>query len=150
MRETINEALKAAIKAGEKRRMSTLRLINAAIKDRDIEARGEGRETVTDDEILAIMLRMVAQREESASIYAEAGREELAAQEREEIEIIREFLPKPLSEAEVTAAIDEAIGATGAEGLRDMGKVVGALKKKFPGRIDFGEASKAIKAKLTG
>jgi uncharacterized protein YqeY len=148
MREKINAALKAAIKAGQKRRTSTLRLINAAIKDRDIEARGEGREAVTDDEILAIMLKMVAQREESASVYAEAGREELAAQEREEIEIIREFLPKPLSEDEVTAAIDEAIEATGAEGLRDMGKVVGTLKKRFPGRIDFGEASKTIKARL--
>ncbi len=150
MREKINEALKAAIKAGQKRRTSTLRLINAAIKDRDIEARGEGREAVTEDEILAIMQKMVVQREESATIYADAGRAELAAQEREEIEIIREFLPKPLSEDEVAAAIDDAVGATGAEGLRDMGKVVGALKKKFPGRIDFGDASKAIKAKLTG
>lgn len=150
MREKINAALKAAIKAGQKRRTSTLRLINAAIKDRDIEARGEGREAVTDDEILAIMLKMVAQREESASIYAEAGRGELADQEREEITVIQEFLPTPLSDEEVATAIDEAVEATGAEGLRDMGKVVGALKQKFPGRIDFGEASKAIKAKLAG
>jgi uncharacterized protein YqeY len=148
MREQINEALKAAIKAREQRRMATLRLISAAIKDRDIDARGEGKEAVSDNEILAILQKMVKQREESAAIYAEAGREELATQEREEMDIIREFLPKPLSEDEVGAAIDEAIEVTGAEGLRDMGKVVGLLKKKFPGRIDLGEASKAIKAKL--
>lgn len=148
MREQINEALKQAIKGREQRRTATLRLINAAIKDRDIDARGEGKEAVSDNEILAILQKMVKQREESAAIYAEAGREELATQEREEIAIIQEFLPKPLTDEEVGSAIDEAIAATGAEGLRDMGKVVGRLKKKFPGRIDLGEASKAIKAKL--
>lgn len=128
--------------------MNTLRLIKAAIKDRDIDARGEGREAVTDAEILSIMQKMVRQREESAQIYDGAGRKELGDQEREEIGIIQEFLPQSLSEAEVMAAIDAAIAETGAQGLRDMGKVVNALKTKHPGRIDLGAASKTVKAKL--
>lgn len=148
MRDRINAALKQAVKARETRRMATLRLVNAAIKDRDIDARGEGREAVSDEEILAILQKMIKQREESARIYAENGRAELAEQENEEISIIQEFLPQPLSEDEVGAAIDEAIADTGAESLRDMGKVVSALKAKFPGRIDFGKASKVVKAKL--
>ncbi|WP_029040709.1 GatB/YqeY domain-containing protein [Cucumibacter marinus] len=148
MRDRINAALKQAVKARETRRMATLRLVNAAIKDRDIDARGEGREAVTDEEILAILQKMIKQREESARIYAENGRAELAQQENEEIDIIQEFLPQPLSDEEVEAAIDEAIAETGAESLRDMGKVVSALKAKFPGRIDFGKASKVVKAKL--
>ena len=150
MRDRIYEALKAAIKGRQPRRMATLRLISAAIKDRDIDARGEGREAVSDDEILSLMQKMVRQREESATVFADAGRPELAAQELEEIGIIQEFLPQPLSAEEVGAAIAEAIAATGAEGLRDMGKVVGALKTKFPGRIDLGKASKTIKTRLHG
>jgi hypothetical protein len=148
MRDRINDALKIATKARQERRMNTLRLIKAAIKDRDIDARGEGREAVTDAEILSIMQKMVRQREESAQIYDGAGRKELGDQEREEIGIIQEFLPQSLSEAEVLAAIDAAIAETGAKGLRDMGKVVNALKTKHPGRIDLGAASKTVKAKL--
>ncbi|WP_424982785.1 GatB/YqeY domain-containing protein [Maritalea sp. S77] len=150
MRDQINQALKHALKNRETRRMGTLRLINAAIKDRDIEARGKGKEAVDDAEILQILQKMVKQREESAAVYAENDREELAAQERAEIEVIQDFLPKPLSDDEVEAAIDAAIEETGAQSLKDMGKVVGVLKAKYPGRIDFGQASKAVKAKLNG
>lgn len=150
MREEINAGLKEAIKARDSRRSTTLRLINAAIKDRDIAARGEGREKISDADILALMQKMVKQREESADIYDKAEREELAAQEREEIGIIQVFLPQQLGEAEVAVEIDAAIAETGAESLRDMGKVVGALKAKFPGRIDFGKASKFVKEKLGG
>lgn len=150
MRETINAALKDAIKARDARRTTTLRLINAAIKDREIAARGEGKEGVQHDEVMALLQKMVKQREESAALYAEAGRAELEAQEREEIAIIKEFLPKPLRENEVEAAIKEAIAETGAHGLRDMGKVVGVLKAKYPGQIDFGKASKQVKAQLGG
>lgn len=148
MRDKISLALKEAIKARDTRRTATYRLINAAIKDRDIEARGQGKEPASDQDILQIMQKMVKQREESAAVYAENNREELAAQEREEIAIIQEFLPQPLSDDEVDAAIKAAIAETGAEGLRDMGKVVGVLKAKFPGRIDMGQASKSVKAAL--
>jgi len=150
MRDKISSALKDAIKARDTRRTGTYRLINAAIKDRDIDARGKGKEPVSEQEILQIMQKMVKQREESATVYAENDREELAAQEREEITVIQEFLPQPLSDDEIQAAIKDAIAQTGAEGLRDMGKVVGVLKGKFPGRIDMGQASKSVKAALNG
>lgn len=148
MRDQINEGLKKAMKAHDTRRTVTLRLINAAIKDRDINARGEGREKISEEEILALLQKMVKQREDSVAIYEKAGRQDLATQEREEIEIIQDYLPQPLSDEEVDAAIDAAIVETEAEGLRDMGKVVGALKAKYPGRIDFGHASKKVKQKL--
>ncbi len=150
MRDEINAGLKEAIKARDPRRTTTLRLINAAIKDRDIAARGEGREKVSDSDILALLQKMVKQREESAEIYAKAERMDLAEQERAEIAIIQHYLPQPLSDEEVAAAIDAVVAETGAEGLRDMGKVVGALKEKFPGRIDFGKASKLVKDRLAG
>jgi len=122
----------------------------AAIKDRDIDARGRGREEISDSDILALLQKMVKQREESAKIYAEAGREELAEQERQEIAIIEGFLPQPMSEEEVGLAIEAAIGETGAQSLRDMGKVVAELKARYPGRIDFGQAAKLVKEKLGG
>lgn len=148
MREQINAAMKDALRARDGRRTTTLRLINAAIKDREIAARGEGKDGIADEDVLAILQKMVKQREESATIYAQNARPELEAQEREEIEIIREFLPKPLSETDVEAAIKAAIAETGAEGLRDMGKVVAVLKSKYPGQIDFGQASRQVKAQL--
>ncbi|GGA45628.1 GatB/YqeY domain-containing protein [Pelagibacterium lentulum] len=150
MRDQINAALKEAIKARDTRRTTTLRLINAAIKDREIAARGEGKEGVSDDEILALLQKMVKQREESAGMYAKAGRTDLEEQERAEIEIIKDYLPKPLSAEDVDAAIKDAIVETGAEGLRDMGKVVGVLKAKYPGQIDFGQASRQVKTALGG
>lgn len=148
MRDDINDSLKDALKARDSRRAATLRLINAAIKDRDIAARGEGKDQISDDDILALLQKMVKQREESIAVYTKAGRDDLVEQEEAEIVIIKDYLPKPLGDEEVSAEIDAAIAETGAEGLRDMGKVVGALKAKFPGRIDFGKASRIVKDKL--
>jgi uncharacterized protein YqeY len=148
MREEISDGYKAAMKAGDKRRTATLRAINAAIKDKDIEARGLGKEPLADADVLALLQKMVKQREESLGIYEKAGREDLAVVEREEIAILGEFLPKGLSEAEVDAAIKAAIEKTGASGGKDMGKVIASLKADYPGRIDFGKASARVKAAL--
>ena len=148
MRDQINDGYKTALKAGDKRRTATLRAINAAIKDKDIEARGHGKGPLDGAELLAILQKMVKQREESLGIYEKAGREDLAVVEREEIVILGEFLPKGLSEAEVDAAIKAAIEKTGASGGKDMGKVIAALKADYPGRIDFGKASGKVKAAL--
>lgn len=150
MRDKLRTALNEAMKARDKRRAATLRLVTAAIKDRDIDARGEGREEISEDEILALLQKMVKQREESASIYAENGRDELAAQEREEIAIIEEYLPRPMSEADIAAAIDAAIAETGAESVKDMGRVIGVLKANYPGQIDFGKAAGQVKTRLAG
>ncbi len=148
MRETITAALHAATKARDARRVSTLRLVSAAIKDRDIAARTAGTEKATDAELLDLLAKMIKQREESKKIYEEAGRAELAAQEGEEVAIIREFLPQQLSDADMAKAIDEAIAEAGATTVRDMGKVMGALKSRYAGQMDFGKASGAVKAKL--
>lgn len=148
MRENVSEALKVALKARDQRRTATLRAINAAIKDRDIANRGEGKGPATNDEILAMVQKMVKQREESFAIYAQAGRADLATVEKEEIDILNEFLPKPLSEAEVAAAIEAAIVASGAEGPKDMGKVIAQLKADYPGRIDFGKVSGQVRTAL--
>jgi len=148
MRQQIDDGYKAALKAGDKRRTATLRAINAAIKDKDIAARGEGKGPLADADILALLQKMVKQREESLAIFTQASREDLAVVEREEIAILGEFLPRSLSEAEVDAAIRDAIAKTGAAGAKDMGKVIAALKADFPGRIDFGKASAKVKAAL--
>ena len=145
----IGGALKDAMKAKDAGRLSTLRLINAAIKDRDISLRGEGREDgVTEAEVLQILGKMVKQRQESARAYEEGGRLELAEKERAEITVIEEFLPRQLSGDEVAAAIDQAIAATGAEGIRDMGKVMGELKARYTGQMDFGAAGPMVKDRL--
>lgn len=148
MRERISEGYKTAMKAGDKRRTATLRAINAAIKDKDIAARGEGKGELSEADIIALITKMVKQREESLAIYTQAGRDDLAITEREEIAILNEFLPKGLSEAEVEAAIRDAIAKTGAQGGKDMGKVIAQLKADYPGRIDFGKASAKVKAAL--
>jgi uncharacterized protein len=148
MRDTIAEHYKAALKAGDKRRTATLRAVNAAIKDRDIEARGQGKGPLADADVVLLLQKMVKQREESLGIYEGAGREDLAAVEREEIAILNEFLPQALGEAELEAAIRAAIAETGAAGPKDMGRVIAALKAKYPGRIDFGKASGRVKAAL--
>jgi len=148
MRETITAALKDATKARDARRVSTLRLVSAAIKDRDIAARTAGKDQASDAELLELLAKMIKQREESQKIYAEAGRSELAAQEGEEVAIIREFLPKQLSDEDMAKAIDEAIAEAGASSVKDMGKVMGALKGRYAGQMDFGKASAAVKAKL--
>ena len=148
MRDQISEQLKTALKARDARRAMTLRAISAAIKDRDIAVRTENRGPITNDEIVPMIQKMVKQREESFAIYAEAGRQDLATVEKEEIDILNEFLPKGLSEEEVATAIKAAIEKTGAVGGRDMGKVIASLKADYPGRIDFGKAAGKVKAAL--
>ena len=150
IREKIGAALKDAMRAKEADRLSTLRLINAAIKDKDIALRGTADDTagVTNDDILAIMGRMVKQRQESARAYEEGGRLELAEKELSEISIIEEFLPKQLSEDEAAAAVEAAIAEVGATSIRDMGKVMAVLKGKFTGRMDFGKAGPMVKNHL--
>lgn len=150
LRDDINTGLKEAVKAQDKRRMSTLRLINAAIKDRDIEARGLGRDALTDEELLGLLQKMIKQRQESKELYEKGNRPELAQQEAEEIAIISAYLPKQMSDAEMGAAIDAAIKETGAAGMKDMGKVIGVLRGKYAGQMDFGKASGVVKGKLAG
>ncbi|MEZ5811956.1 MAG: GatB/YqeY domain-containing protein [Rhizobiaceae bacterium] len=148
MRDKIAEALKQAQKSQDKRSVSTLRLIQAAIKDRDIAHRGAGKDPVSDEEVLEILAKMVKQRQESAKAFEEGNRLELAEQERAEIDIIRSFLPQQLCEDDVKQACAEVINETGADGLRDMGKCMNALKQKYPGRMDFGKASGIVKTLL--
>ena len=149
MRERFTTMMKEAMKAGDRRRLDTVRMIQAALKDKDIEARGAGK-TVSDDDILALLQKMVKSRQESADIYAKAGRPDLELQEREEIAIINEFLPRQLSEDEAKAAVAQAIAETGAASMKDMGKVVAALKAKHAGQMDFARASGLVKAALGG
>lgn len=148
VRETIDEALKTAQKAREAERVSTLRLVRAAIQANDIAGRGEGRKEAGDAEILQILAKMVKQREESAAAFEAGKRPELAAKERGEIAIIREFMPKQMDEAEIRAAAQAAIKETGAAGMRDMGKVIGRLKEQYAGRMDFSRASGIVKELL--
>lgn len=152
LRDRINDALKTAMKEKDTARLSTLRLINAAIKDRDIAKRGEGGDGadqgVSGDEILQILGKMVKQRHESARAYEEGGRLELAEQERAEILVVEEFLPKQLDAEETAAAVDSAIAETGATSIRDMGKVMGVLKAKYTGQMDFGTVGPMVKARL--
>lgn len=149
LRDQLQTALKAAMKAKEADRLSTLRLINAAIKDRDIANRGDGGEgEISDGDILSVLGRMVKQRQESARAYEEGGRLELAEKETAEIKVIEEFLPRQLSADEVEAAIAAAIAEVGAASIRDMGKVMGALKAKYTGQMDFGAVGPRIKDRL--
>ena len=150
LRDDINNAVKDAMKAKEERKLSTLRMVNSSIKNADIEARGQGKGPVGNEEILVLLQKMVKQREESFAIYVQAGRNDLATVEREEIDILNEFLPKGLTDEEVEAAIRAAIATTGAEGAKDMGKVIAQLKADYPGRIDFGKASGKVRAALAG
>jgi uncharacterized protein YqeY len=148
IRDRLSQALKDAMKAKDARRLSTVRLTQSAIKDRDIANRGAGKEAASDDEILQILQKMVKQRDESAKIYEEAGRAELAAQEREEIVIIKEFMPEQLSDEQVSEILRAAIAETGAESARDMGKVMAFLKEKYAGQMDFAKASSQVKELL--
>ncbi len=149
MRERINASLKEAMKAKDAPRLSTLRLINAAIKDQDIALRGEGVETgVSDEQILSILAKMIKQRQESVSTYEEAGRLELAEKERAEIKVIEEFLPRQLSDDEIAEAVSKAMDEVGASSIRDMGRVMGLLKARYAGRMDFARAGAAVKGRL--
>ena len=145
LREQFTADLKTAMKAGEKGKIAAIRLIQAALKDKDIEARGAGKGEATADEILALLQKMIKQREESAKIFAENGRPELAAQEREEITVIQSFMPEQLSDEKVRELISGVIAEIGAQGLRDMGKVMAVLKERYPGQMDFAKASGVVK-----
>jgi uncharacterized protein YqeY len=150
LRDEINTSLKDAMKAGDGRRVSTLRLVNAALKNADIEARGQSKGPLGEEDTLVLLQKMIKQRQESVELYDKGGRADLAQQEREEIAIIAAYLPKQMSEDEVMAAISAVIKDTGAAGMKDMGKVIAALKGKFAGKIDFAKASGLVKAMLTG
>jgi uncharacterized protein YqeY len=149
LRDDINTALKESMKAGDKLRLSTLRLVNAAIKDRDIEARGLGKDPLGDDEVRALLAKMVKQRDESARIYMEGGRPELAEQEKAEIVVIQHFLPKQLTEEETRAIIANVVAEIEAKGIKDMGRTMAVLKERHAGAIDFGKASAWVKDALT-
>jgi uncharacterized protein YqeY len=150
LREDINEAVKDAMRAKDERKLSTLRMVSSTIKNADIEARGQSKPPLTDADLLGVLQKMIKQRQESVELYEKGGRAELAAQEREEIAIISGYLPKQMSEADVKGAITAAIAETGASGIKDMSKVIGALKAKYAGQMDFGKASGLVKAALTG
>jgi uncharacterized protein YqeY len=150
LRTRIDDALKIAMKAKEKHTVGTVRLIMAALKDRDIAARSKGNnDGIGEDETLSMLQSMIKQRRESVEMYEKGGRAELAEQEAGEIEIIQTFLPTQMDEAEVNAAVQEAIDDLSATSLKDMGKLMGALKEKFAGQMDFSKASARIKAKLS-
>jgi len=149
MRESLTEAMKQAMRDKDSLKLSTLRLVNAAIKDQDIAERGKGNDAGLDDAgILSLLAKLVKQREDSAKTYEDAGRAELAQKERDEVKIIEEFLPTQMSDAEIEVAVKDAITSAGAEGMKDMGKVMGALKSAYAGQMDFGKAGGIVKAQL--
>jgi uncharacterized protein len=150
LRDEINAALKTAMKARDQRRVSTLRLINSAIQSADIEAGGRAKAALADAELLGLLQKMIKQRNESADIYEKAGRTELAAQERAEIEIISSYLPKQMSDMEAASAISAIMQEIKAEGMKDMGRVMAALKERFSGKLDFAKASSKVKDLLKG
>jgi uncharacterized protein YqeY len=147
LRDALNSATKEAMKAGDKARLSTLRMISSAVKNADIDARGGGRE-VGEEALMALLQKLVKQRQESAELYDKGARPELAAQERAEIAVIQGFLPQQMSEEETRAAVAEAVRETGAASLKDMGKVMGALKARHAGTMDFAKAGALVKALL--
>jgi uncharacterized protein YqeY len=150
LRDDIDKALKDAMKAKNERTVSTLRLVNAALKNADIEARGAGKPPLGDPEVLSLLQKMIKQRQESVLLYEKGGRADLVKQEQEEIAIISGYLPKQMSEAEMASAIDAAIAETGASSMKDMGRVIGALRGRYAGQMDMGKASALVKVKLSG
>jgi len=150
LRDDINNAVKEAMKAKDERKLGTLRMVNSTIKNADIEARGQGKPPLPDAELLSVLQKMIKQRQEAVELYDRGGRAELAAQERAEIAIISAYLPKQMSEDEVKAAIGAAIAEINAAGIKDMGKVIGVLKAKYAGQMDFAKASGLVKAALAG
>jgi uncharacterized protein YqeY len=150
LRDAINNDVKTAMKAKDERRLSTLRMVNSTLKNSDIEARGLGKPPLSDADALGVLQKMIKQRQESVELYDKGGRAELADQERAEIAIISSYLPKQMSEDDVKAAIAVEIAASGAAGMKDMGKVIAALRAKYAGQMDFGKASGLVKAALAG
>ena len=149
LRDDINNDLKQAMKAKDGRRVSTLRLVNSALKYADIEAGGRGAPALGDDELRSLLQKMIKQRQDAIELYEKGGRAELVSREREEIAIIQAYLPQQMSEDEVKAAITQALQDVGAAGIKDMGKVIAALKGKYAGRMDFAKASALVKTTLT-
>ena len=150
LRERFTGDLTDAMKAGEKGKVAAIRLVQAALKDKDIEARGAGKGEATDDEILGVLQKMIKQRQESIAIYDANNRPELADGERVEVAVITSYLPKQMSDDEVKAAIDKAVAETGATAVKDMGKVIGVLRAAYAGQMDFGKVSPMVKAALGG
>lgn len=151
LREELKTAMKTAMKEKKQAELSTIRLINAAIKDRDIASRGKGDDVeVSEADIMKLLQTMIKQRKDSIDMYQKGGRAELAEKEQSEINIIEKFLPQQMSEAEITSAVEEAIKATGAESIKDMGKLMGFMRGKYAGSMDFGKASDIIKKALLG
>ena len=148
LRDDINKALTEAMKAKNERAVSTLRMVNSTLKNADIEARTTGK-PLDDAAVLSILQKMIKQRQESVELYQKGGRADLVKQEQEEIAIISGYLPKQMSEDEMKAAIDAAVAETGAAGMKDMGKVIGILRGKYAGQMDFGKASGMVKAALS-
>jgi uncharacterized protein len=150
LREKLTDAMKDAMKAKDAKRLATVRMMLAALKDKDIAARTEtSRDLLGDDEILSLLAKMIKQREESAAVYVQGGRPELAENEKAEIAIIREFMPRQMDETEAKAAIAAVVAELGATSVKDMGKVMGTLKERFAGQMDFGKASGQVKEALT-
>jgi uncharacterized protein YqeY len=150
LRDDINAAVKEAMKAKDERKLSTLRMVNSTIKNADIDARGQGKPPLGDADLLSLLQKMIKQRQESVELYDKGGRAELAAQEREEIAVITAYLPQQMSDDETKAAIAAEITELGAVGMKDMGKVIAALKAKYAGQMDFGKVSGLVKAALNG
>ena len=150
LRDDINNAVKEAMKAKEERKLSTLRMVNSTIKNADIDARGQGKPPLSDSELLGVLQKMIKQRQEAIELYDKGGRAELAQREREEIAVISAYLPKQMSEDDVKKAISVIIAETGAAGMKDMGKVISALKAKYAGQMDFAKASGLVKVALAG
>jgi uncharacterized protein YqeY len=149
LRDAINNAMKVAMKARDERRVSTLRMMNAAIKNADIEARGQGKEPLNEADLMSLFQKMIKQRQESAELYEKGGRAELAQQEKGEIEIISAYLPQQMSDVEAGAAISAVLQEINAETMKDMGRAMAALRERFAGKMDFGKASGKIKELLS-
>jgi uncharacterized protein YqeY len=150
LRDDINNSLKGAMKAGDAPRVSTLRMVNSTIKNADIEARGQGKPPLTDEELLSLLQKMIKQRQESVELYQKGGRAYLVAQEQGEIDIISGYLPAQMSETEIVDVIGALVKETGATAMKDMGKVMAAIKERYAGKLDVGKASAAVKKLLSG
>jgi len=149
LRDAINDAMKEAMKARDERRVSTLRMMNAAIKNADIEARGQGREPLNEADLMSLFQKMIKQRQESADLYEKGGRAELAAQEKDEIAVISSYLPQQMSDVEAGAAISAVLQEINAQTMKDMGRAMATLRERFAGKMDFGKASGKIKELLS-
>ena len=150
LRDDINKALTEAMKAKNERAVSTLRMVNSSLKNADIEARGQGKPALSDDDVLGVLQKMIKQRQESVELYDKGGRAELAAQEREEITIISKYLPQQMTDQEIHDTIGALLKETGATAMKDMGRVMAALKERYAGKLDFSKASAAVKKALSG